>query len=102
MDDFVHLTAIRTCCSSLESPDRAGRPSPPQIDALNTTLEPLKSFVLPGGTPLAAHLHHCRTVSRRAERLAVLLAEQTAVNPACVTLSPPLKNPFPPADPARQ
>src|SRR3954462_8759524 len=37
-------------------------------DEVNATLEPLKSFVLPGGTPAAAHLHVCRTVCRRAER----------------------------------
>ncbi len=39
-----------------------------EIDALNADLEPLKSFVLPGGSPAAAHLHLARTVSRRAER----------------------------------
>jgi len=37
-------------------------------DEVNATLTPLKSFVLPGGTPAAAHLHVCRTVCRRAER----------------------------------
>ena len=37
-------------------------------DEVNATLKPLKSFVLPGGTPAAAHLHVCRTVCRRAER----------------------------------
>ncbi|MDF3381438.1 MULTISPECIES: cob(I)yrinic acid a,c-diamide adenosyltransferase [Sulfitobacter] len=56
-----------------------------EIDVMNSELEPLRSFILPGGRALAAHLHVCRTVARRAERLAVLLAEQTAVNPACVT-----------------
>jgi cob(I)alamin adenosyltransferase len=40
-------------------------------DEVNATLEPLKSFVLPGGTPAAAHLHVCRTVCRRAERRAL-------------------------------
>lgn len=44
------------------------------IDALNDRLTPLRSFVLPGGTPAAAHLHLARTVCRRAERLAVALA----------------------------
>ena len=39
-----------------------------EIDAMNSALEPLNSFVLPGGTPLAAHLHLARTVCRRAER----------------------------------
>lgn len=40
-------------------------------DEVNDTLTPLKSFVLPGGTPAAAHLHVCRTVTRRAERSAL-------------------------------
>lgn len=44
------------------------------IDALNANLSPLKSFVLPGGSPAAAALHLARTVCRRAERLAVALA----------------------------
>lgn len=44
------------------------------IDALNANLEPLKSFVLSGGTPAAAALHLARTVTRRAERLVVALA----------------------------
>lgn len=43
------------------------------IDALNANLDPLKSFILPGGTPAAAGLHLARTVSRRAERLMVEL-----------------------------
>ncbi|HUF86537.1 MAG TPA: cob(I)yrinic acid a,c-diamide adenosyltransferase [Thermohalobaculum sp.] len=45
-----------------------------EIDAMNQALKPLRSFVLPGGTPLAAQLHHARTVCRRAERLVVALA----------------------------
>ncbi len=44
------------------------------IDALNADLAPLRSFVLPGGTPAAAALHHARTVCRRAERAIVALA----------------------------
>jgi cob(I)alamin adenosyltransferase len=44
-----------------------------EIDALNADLQPLRSFVLPGGTPAAAHLHLARTVCRRAERLIVEL-----------------------------
>jgi cob(I)alamin adenosyltransferase len=42
-----------------------------RCDEVNETLEPLRSFVLPGGTTAAAQLHVCRTVCRRAERLAV-------------------------------
>lgn len=47
-----------------------------EIDALNDDLEPLRSFVLPGGTKLAAHLHLARTICRRAERLTVELSHQ--------------------------
>jgi cob(I)alamin adenosyltransferase len=42
-----------------------------RCDEVNATLQPLKSFVLPGGTPAAAYLHVCRTVCRRAERRAI-------------------------------
>jgi cob(I)alamin adenosyltransferase len=45
-----------------------------EIDALNQELAPLRSFVLPGGSPAASNLHLARTVSRRAERLIVALA----------------------------
>jgi len=45
-----------------------------EIDTLNRELEPLRSFVLPGGTPAACLLHLARTISRRAERLMVALA----------------------------
>ena len=56
------------------------------IDALNANIAPLKSFVLPGGSPAAAALHLARTVSRRAERLAVALAatEGEVVSPAAL------------------
>jgi cob(I)alamin adenosyltransferase len=50
-------------------------------DLVNERLEPLRSFVLPGGTEVAARLHVARTVCRRAERLAVGLAGEVAVNP---------------------
>ncbi len=53
-----------------------------EIDVMNQRLEPLRSFILPGGSPLAAQLHMCRTVSRRAERLGVELATMESVNPA--------------------
>jgi cob(I)alamin adenosyltransferase len=56
-----------------------------QIDQYNDGLAPLSSFVLPGGTPLAAALHIARTVVRRAERLAVALrAIEPDVNPGAV------------------
>ena len=52
-----------------------------EIDALNAELAPLTSFVLPGGTPLAAALHLCRTVARRAERSMVALNHRETINP---------------------
>jgi len=55
-----------------------------EIDVMNANLEPLRSFILPGGSALAAHLHVCRTVARRAERLATELATQETVNDAAV------------------
>ena len=55
-----------------------------EIDVMNDILEPLRSFILPGGSPAAAHLHHCRTVARRAERLSVELATMESINPAAV------------------
>lgn len=55
-----------------------------EIDEMNAALEPLRSFILPGGSPLAAYLHLCRTVSRRAERETVELATMEAVNPEAV------------------
>lgn len=55
-----------------------------EIDAMNARLEPLRSFILPGGTKLATHLHVCRTVTRRAERLTVELATMEAVNAEAV------------------
>ncbi|MGH3023163.1 MAG: cob(I)yrinic acid a,c-diamide adenosyltransferase [Gaiellaceae bacterium] len=53
-------------------------------DLVNARLEPLRSFVLPGGTEAAARLHVARSVCRRAERLAVALAEDYPVNPAAL------------------
>ena len=47
-----------------------------EIDTLNRELQPLRSFVLPGGTPAASFLHLARTVSRRAERLMVALSSR--------------------------
>jgi len=78
---------------------KSGEPSPPpplrvtagqvarlegEIDRLNADLAPLKSFVLPGGTPGAAYLHLARTVARRAEREMTALAQSEAVNPEAI------------------
>jgi cob(I)alamin adenosyltransferase len=55
-----------------------------KIDSLNTALAPLDSFVLPGGSGASAHLHHARTVIRRAERYMAEIAYQEPVNPAAL------------------
>src|SRR5439155_16378117 len=58
---------LRVAASQVDALERA-------IDTLNAMLEPLRSFVLPAGTPVAAALHHARAVCRRAERSIVALA----------------------------
>ena len=50
-----------------------------EIDRMNADLAPLRSFVLPGGTRLNTELHACRTICRRAERLAVTLARDETI-----------------------
>jgi cob(I)alamin adenosyltransferase len=49
-----------------------------RCDEVNATLTPLRSFVLPGGSPAAAHLHVCRTVCRRAERAAIACGDDVS------------------------
>ena len=73
--EFPPLRATPTQTERLEA----------EIDAMNAGLEPLRSFILPGGTGMAGHLHVCRTVARRAERLVVELAATEEVNPAVIT-----------------
>ena len=60
----------------------------PQIDRLereivrmNEDLQPLRSFILPGGNPASAHLHLARAVARRAERRVVAASRRTSLNP---------------------
>ena len=55
-----------------------------EIDAMNAKMKPLDSFILPGGTPAAAHLHLARTVARRAERLMTELATHERINSLAV------------------
>ena len=52
-----------------------------EMDAMNADLEPLRSFILPGGGGGAAHLHAARTIVRRAERSAVAAGREVALNP---------------------
>ena len=74
------------CFPEEQTTTQALRMVPPQVEALeraiddlNAELEPLKSFVLPGGAPAAAALHQARTVCRRAERAITLLASQETI-----------------------
>jgi cob(I)alamin adenosyltransferase len=55
-----------------------------EIDAMNAALSPLTSFVLPGGTALAAHLHLARAITRRAEAAIVAMAAQEKINDAAI------------------
>jgi cob(I)alamin adenosyltransferase len=55
-----------------------------EIDAMNEKLAPLTSFVLPGGTVLAAHLHLARAIARRAEAALVALAAEEKINQAAL------------------
>jgi cob(I)alamin adenosyltransferase len=52
-----------------------------EIDRMNEELEPLRSFILPGGSPAAAHLHLARAIVRRAERTAVAASAEMVLNP---------------------
>jgi len=54
------------------------------IDAANADLEPLASFILPGGSQAAAQTHLARAITRRAERALVAAADETAINPAAM------------------
>ena len=55
-----------------------------EIDKMNAALQPLQSFVLPGGVPAAAYLHLARTITRRAERAMTALAAASPVNPEAI------------------
>lgn len=55
-----------------------------EIDQLNEKIEPLTSFILPGGSPAAAHLHLARAIARRAEREIVALADAAPVSPEAI------------------
>ncbi|HLY57746.1 MAG TPA: cob(I)yrinic acid a,c-diamide adenosyltransferase [Stellaceae bacterium] len=69
--------ALRIVPSQVERLER-------EIDAINARLQPLNSFILPGGGVLAAHLHMARTVARRAERTATALAAAETVAPEAI------------------
>ncbi|WP_333685213.1 cob(I)yrinic acid a,c-diamide adenosyltransferase [Pontibaca methylaminivorans] len=72
--EYPPLRAVPEMVDRLES----------EIDVMNKSLDTLRSFILPGGSALSAHLHVCRTVARRAERHAVELAASEDVNPVAI------------------
>lgn len=76
-DDEAGYPVLRIIDSQVERLER-------EIDEMNADLSPLRSFILPGGSVLAAHLHLSRTVARRAERCATRLAAEGDVNMAAV------------------
>ncbi|MBC7905719.1 MAG: cob(I)yrinic acid a,c-diamide adenosyltransferase [Rhodospirillaceae bacterium] len=101
-NDLFDLGAdLCTPAAEGEQPGQALRVTPEQvtrleaeIDAMNAELAPLDSFILPGGTPAAAHLHVGRTVVRRAERLITALAEIEPVNPQAIAYANRLSDHF--------
>ena len=82
-------TRPRTRAGGLQVTDTQVTRLESEIDTLNRELEPLRSFVLPGGSPASSYLHLARTISRRAERLMVALAARQGrdawATPRCAT-----------------
>ena len=72
-DDERPYPSLRIIAAQTERLER-------EIDVMNARLAPLRSFILPGGSALSAHLHMCRTVARRAERLSVELGTVESIN----------------------
>ena len=74
-DDFAPSDmALRITADQIERLEQ-------EIDSMNAVIEPLTSFILPGGSPAAAALHQARAVVRRAERSAVTAASEVSLNP---------------------
>ena len=76
-DSKRQSNALRIVAAQVERLER-------EIDAMNDALKPLESFILPGGSAASAQLHLARTVTRRAERVAVALAKAETVNPEAI------------------
>src|SRR5206468_5722344 len=77
LPEDVHPKQPRVTAADAEQLER-------EMDEMNEALEPLRSFVLPGGCRLNAELHVCRTVCRRAERICVTLARAERVDGAII------------------
>lgn len=85
------LFVVGSDLSNPDLADRSNRVSQPMIDNLEKNIDrftemlpPLTNFILPGGSALAAHLHHSRTIVRRAEIYTILLKEAEEINPLCI------------------
>lgn len=77
-DDYSDTTsALRIVSSQIERLER-------EIDEMNENLQALTSFILPGGSAASAHLHHARTVVRRAERSITCASEDVSINPLAI------------------
>ncbi len=77
-DDFSDTSqSLRIIPSQIERLER-------EIDEMNKDLEALTSFILPGGSAASAHLHHARTVARRAERTITSACQHTSLNPLAI------------------
>ena len=72
--DYEPLRISQTQVDRLES----------EIDEMNSNLEPLQSFILPGGSIESAYLHLARTSARKAERLIIGLSQKEKINPICI------------------
>lgn len=77
LPEDIHPKQPRVTIAEIEQLER-------EIDEMNQVLPALRSFVLPGGSRLNAELHMCRTVVRRAERIAVTLAREESVPPEAI------------------
>ena len=75
-------SALRPEIRRIEPADASGLE--PLIDRLEVQLQPLKNFILPGGSPVAARLHFARTVCRRAERVCVRLSKNENIGEAAI------------------
>jgi cob(I)alamin adenosyltransferase len=73
----VHPKQARITAAEIEQLEK-------EIDRMNADLPPLRSFVLPGGSRLNTELHACRTICRRAERIAVSLAREEEIPPETI------------------
>ena len=76
-DSKYGATALRIAQIQIDRLER-------EIDQMNADIEPLTSFVLPGGSPASAYLHLARTVVRRAERLLVKVSEEEEISPLAI------------------